>query len=193
MPLRMFCLALTLVLASAAFAQNAVDRDKATTTISGKNITIEYGRPALKGRTFDQLMKQLPADRMWRAGSGQVTLLSTETPLIIGGKKIAAGKYSLYIHCPEQGEYSLVINKDPGQPLGKIWAAAPADQAKQPYPHFEYQKEIGGQEVARVPMKKETGSTTEVFTISLKPAKSGAMMLLSWGDRNWSLELIAVK
>jgi hypothetical protein len=154
MRLRLFCLALALVLASASFAQNPVDRDKATTSISGKSITIEYGRPVLKGRTFDELMKKLPADRIWRAGSGPVTLLSTETPLMVGGKKIAAGKYSLYVHCPEQGEYSLVINKDLGQPLGKIWAAAPPDQAKQPYPHFEYQKEIGDQEVARVQMKQ---------------------------------------
>jgi hypothetical protein len=193
MRLRLFCLALALVLASASFAQNPVDRDKATTSISGKSITIEYGRPVLKGRTFDELMKKLPADRIWRAGSGPVTLLSTETPLMVGGKKIAAGKYSLYVHCPEQGEYSLVINKDLGQPLGKIWAAAPPDQAKQPYPHFEYQKEIGDQEVARVQMKQESGSTTEVFTISLKPAKDGALMLMSWGDRNWSLKLTAAK
>jgi hypothetical protein len=175
-----------------AFGQ-AVPRDKTSTTIDGKKITIEYGRPALKGRSFDALMKQLPPDRMWRAGSGLVTLLHTETALSIGGEKIPAGKYSLYVHCPTDGSYALVINKDLGQPLGKIWSEAPADQKNDPYPSFAYQKEIAGKELARVPMKKTKGAAADVFTIKFKPAGKGAVMLMAWGDHSWSLDLAAAK
>jgi hypothetical protein len=170
-----------------------VDRDKVSTAIGGKTVSIEYGRPALKGRSFDALMKQLPADRIWRAGSGVVTLLNTEIPLTIEGQKIPAGKYSLYVHCPVQGDFSLVINKDQGQPLSKVWSAAPTAQANEPYPHFEYQKEIANLEVARIPMKKANLPATDVFTIALKPSASGAEMLLSWGDRSWVLNLVNLK
>ena len=61
--------------------------DIARTTINGKNVSIEYGRPLLKGRKLADLMKQLPPDRIWRAGSGAVTILSTEADLNIGGKE----------------------------------------------------------------------------------------------------------
>ena len=193
MRLRLFCLALILICATAAFAQGPVARDKASVAISGKSITIEYGRPALKGRPFDSLMKQLPADRIWRAGSDMVTWLTTELPLTIDSKKIPAGKYSLYVYCPEQGEYALVINKDLGQPLSKVWAAAPPNQANEPYPHFEYQKEIGNLEVARIPMKKAGLPPTDLFTIELKSSASGAQMLMSWGDRSWTLDLVVTK
>jgi hypothetical protein len=193
MRFRLFCLALALCCAGTSFSQTPPARDKASATIGGKTISIEYGRPALKGRSFDDLMKQLPADRIWRAGSNMVTLFSTEIPLTIEGKTIPAGKYSLYVHCPIQGDFSLVINKDLGQPLSKVWSAAPPSQANEPYPHFEYQKEIGNLEIARVPMKKASLPATDVFTIALKPSASGADMLMSWGDRSWTLNLVASK
>jgi hypothetical protein len=173
-----------------AFSQ-AVPRDTASTRINGKKITIEYGRPALKGRSFDSLMKQLPPDRMWRAGSGMATILTTETPLSIAGNKIPAGKYSLYVHCPEDGSFALVINKDLGQPLGKIWAEAPADQKSDPYPSFAYKKEIADKELVRVPMKKAKLPATDVFTIEFKTGQGEAVMLMSWGDRSWSLDITA--
>jgi hypothetical protein len=171
-----------------------VPRDKAAATYKGNAITIEYGRPVLKGRSFEDLAKKLPEDRMWRAGSGLVTILDTAVPLKIAGKKIPAGKYSLYVYCPVQGDYALAINKDLGQPLSKIFAKAPAVHANDPYPHFTaYQKEIGDQEIARAPLKKASLPATDIFTIALKPSKKGALMEMSWGDRSWTLEMQAGK
>jgi hypothetical protein len=184
---------LVLVCGIDILAQAPVTRDKAVFTLEGKTITIEYGRPVLKGRSFDDLLKQLPADRIWRAGSGMVTLLTTEIPINLGGKTIPAGKYSLYIYCPETGDFSLVINKNLGQPLGKIWAAAPPAQANEPYPHFEYQKEIGTLEVARIAMKKASLPATDIFTIAFKTGQTGAELLMSWGNRSWSLGMAPSK
>ena len=189
MRLRWLCIPVVLLYSIVIFAQAPADRGKATTSIGGKEVTIDYGRPVLKGRSFEELAKKLPADRMWRAGSGAVTTLNTAGSIVIGGKKIPAGKYSLYVTCPEQGDYSLVVNKDLGQPLVKIFPQAPANIANDPYPHFDYTKEIASQEVTRVPMKKVTGAAVDVFTIDFKPAGKGATMVMSWGENIWSVDI----
>jgi hypothetical protein len=176
-----------------AFGQGGAARGTATTVLGGKKVAIDYGQPALKGRDFADLMKQLPQDRMWRAGSGAVTIFSTETDLLIGGKKVPAGKYSLYIHCPETGNYSLVLNSDLGQPLGKIWSGAPPNQANEPYPHFEYTKEIGKSEVVRAPLTKTTVPATDLLTYVFKPSGSGAALTISWGTQAWSLGVQSAK
>ncbi len=176
------------------WAQQAAPRDTASLELNGKKVSIEYGRPALKGRTFESLMGSLPADRMWRTGSEQVTTLTTETDLLVGGKKVPAGKYSLYLHVAEEGPYSLAVNKVLGQPLGDIWSAAPPAYAKEPWPHFNYQKEIGDQEVARVPLQEShNSSSVDLFTITLKSDYGASQLTLSWGDQSWSTKLEPAK
>jgi hypothetical protein len=167
-------------LATALVAQDQKPRGKAETTINGKKVVIDYGRPALKGRTLDALMKDLPEDRIWRAGENQVTTLQTETALNIGGKPIAAGKYSLYVHAPASGDWALCVNKNLGVPLGELWAEAPENMKKEPWPMLSGYK--ADQELARIPMKKSAGSAQDVFTIAIK----GDALTLSWGDVTWA-------
>ncbi len=184
--------ATVLALAVPAFA---APRGAASATIGGHSVSIDYGRPSLKGRSFDELAKQLAADRMWRAGSEQVTTITCAGDVLVGGKKVPAGKYSLYVHAPAEGDHSLVLNKDLGVALGKIWAKAPADMKNEPWPHVDdYTAAIGSQEVVRVPLKKGAPKEpTDLFTITLDPTKAGATLTLSWGERSWSLDLAAAK
>ncbi len=176
--------------ATAVFAQSAAPRETVSAQVGSAKVNIEYGRPVLKGRSVSDLMNQLPADRMWRAGSEQVTTFTTTAPVSVGGKVVPAGKYSLYVYCPENGSYALVLNKVLGQPLKKIWAAAPPELANEPWPHFNYQKEIGDQEVARAPMARSDGNqTVDSFTMTLTPETNGAQLEMAWGDQIWSLDL----
>jgi hypothetical protein len=198
MRVRLSHVAVGLLLGATAFAQPpAVDRDTATVTIGDKKVSVEYGRPSFKGAlkegTFDDLLAKLPADRMWRAGANQVTTLTTEVGLTIGETKVPAGQYSLYVHCPGGGEFSLAINSVLGQPLGNVWKEAPADQKDQPWPHFKYTEEIGDKEVARASMKMLAAATDppDLFTVTLQPAEGGATLTMTWGDQNWSIPLIA--
>lgn len=175
------------LLAAAAWA---AERGTATIQLGAGKLTIDYGRPALKGRTVAQLLAQLPADRMWRAGADRVTILETTVPVEIGGKTVPAGKYSVYVHCGENDAYSLVLNKDLGQPLKNIWAAAPPEVADQPYPHFNYSQEIADQEILRVPMKRVVADQpVELFTIELKPSGDGAVLSMAWGTEHWSVDV----
>jgi hypothetical protein len=173
----------------------AGERGSAAADISGKKVTIDYGRPALKNRPLGDLLKQLSADRVWRAGDDQVTTLTTETDLDIGGKKLKAGKYSLYVHLPQDGSRNLIVNTDLGQPLGKIWDKAPDNLKTAPWPYIgDYQAKIASTEVLRVPMKKQTVATpVDVFTMNLAPAASGATLKLAWGDESWAVDLKPAK
>ncbi len=178
--------------ASFVLGQQMAPRETVTAGVGGGEVSVEYGRPSLKGRDFNELMGKLPPDRMWRAGSEQVTTLSTNVPLSLGGKMIPAGKYSVYVHCPKDlknGSFSLVLNKNLGQPLKDIWAAAPAAVANEPWPHMKYTEEIGAQEVARVPMSRGKGSAVDLFTITLTKAGSGAALNMVWGTELWSIDV----
>ena len=177
--------------AARAEAPPRAPRGKATAMVGGKSVTIDYGRPSLKGRTIDALLGQLPEDRMWRAGENQVTTLATETPLLIGGKRVPAGTYSLYVHAPASGPWSLVLNTDKGVPLASIFPAAPPELRDAPWPHIQdYQKSIADKEVLRAAMTQGMVSEPmDLFSIRLDPLGKGAALTLAWGDQSWSLPL----
>ena len=181
------------LLSTAALAESP--RGNATAAIGGKKITIDYGRPALKGRPLAELLKQLSEDRVWRTGDDQVTTLTAETDIQIGGKKIKAGKYSVYVHLPADGSRNLLLNTDLGQPLIKLWDKAPADRANAPWPYIgDYQAKIGNKEILRAAMTKEaTAAPVDPFTIDLASAKDGAKLKLSWGEESWSIDVKAAK
>ena len=187
--------ALTLLAFGAAVSTQAADRGAATATLNGKKVTIDYGRPSLKGRSMDDLLKQLPADRIWRAGENQVTTLSTETDLVVGGKTVKAGKYSVYVHAPATGDWAIVLNSDLGIPLGKIWDGAPANMKNEPWPHYQdYSKSVAAQEVVRTPLTSgKSKAPAEQFTIDLAPKADAAALTLAWGEKTWSTELKAAK
>lgn len=177
------------LLASSPLAFAAAPRETAKATVGGKQLSVEYGRPALKGRKLDELLKQLSADRIWRAGSEQVTTLTVSGDVTIGGAKVPAGKYSLYVYAPESGDYALAINKDQGVALGKIWAEAPANLKNEPWPVENYST-IKGTEVARVTLKKSApAQPADLFTAAFTPAKEGQTLTLSWGDNAWSVDV----
>jgi hypothetical protein len=181
-----------LLAAPSLFAQSGpAPRGISKITVSGKSITVNYGRPELKGRSMDALLSKLPPDRIWRAGENQVTTLTTTGPIVIGNKRVAAGTYSLYVHIPKEGDWALVLNTDPGIELVKIYAKAPPNVAHELWPRLDgYTKNISDKEVARIPMQKGSGSApAELFTIDLKPVSQGALLEMSWGDVRYSVDV----
>jgi DUF2911 family protein len=189
---------LSVIFAAAALAQQPqpqarAPRDTTTVNINGKPVSIAYGRPSLAGRTVDELIKKLPPDRMWRIGANNVTTLTTETDLVIGGTTVPAGKYSLYVHAPETGEWHLAVNKDPGIPLGKLNPKVPPERAQELWPRLDgYDKNIKDSEVARVVMNQGKSATpTDPFTLVLTSSKGGALLTMTWDDRVWTAEFTA--
>jgi len=170
-----------------------IPRETITTTLNGKAVTINYGRPSLEGRTVDELLKKLPGDRMWRIGANQVTALTTEVDLDLGGQIVPAGKYSIYVHVPESGDWQLALNKDPGIELGKLLPIVSPDVAHELWPRLDgYDKNIKGSEVARVAMKQGSiGMPADIFTVRLTQSPRGMLLTMAWGNRSWTAELEA--
>ena len=187
-------LMLTLMVATTAAAQPPA-RGKASATVGGKAVSIDYGQAKLGTRALDELMKTLPADGVWRAGRDQVTTLTTAGPIAIGGKAIPAGKYSLYVPVGKDGVYSLAVNKHLGVPLKSIFTGASEAMANEPWPILEdYDKHIGKDEVARVTLSSGTNTApVDPFSITLTPKGTGATLTLAWGDKSFSTEITAGK
>ena len=169
----------------------AAARETVSATLNGKVVAIDYGRPGLNGRKVDELVAQLPADRVWRAGANEVTTLKTDSDILIGGKRVPAGKYSVYVYAPATGDWALILNTDPGVPLKTIFPAAPPERADHLWPILDGYAKIAAKEVVRVPMKSAPAKEPmDRFLISLEPAKNGVSAItLTWGDRAWTVDV----
>lgn len=127
-------------------------------TVAGANISIEYGRPYMRGRKI--MGGLVPYGRVWRTGADAATTLTTDKPLVIGGAEVPAGKVTLYT-LPGEQQWKLIINKQTGQ-----WGT-------------EYDEK---QDLARVDMTKTTlDKPVDQFTIDIVPGgSSGGTIEMSW-------------
>jgi hypothetical protein len=145
-----------LLLAVPCFAQG--NRGKAELKAGAGSITIDYGRPALKGR---DMLAQLPAGQFWRMGMNQAAVISTPVDLTFGSTKVLKGNYSLWLKRTDADKFELVFNSQTGQ-----WGT----------------QHDASKDVYQVPMTKGAlASPAETFTLDLKEAPKGGTLVLSWG------------
>ncbi len=78
-------------------------------TIGVTDITINYSRPALKGR--DVFGTVVPYGQLWRTGANGATKFTATTDVMVEGQKLPAGSYSLF-SIPTQSEWTLIFNKN---------------------------------------------------------------------------------
>ena len=72
------------------------------------SIELSYSRPGVKGRTvFGDLV---PFGKVWRTGANQATTLTFGEEVMIGGKKIAPGKYGL-LTIPSKNNWIIIVTK----------------------------------------------------------------------------------
>ena len=133
---------------------------KSEWTIDGAAITIEYGRPFLKGRPEAQMM---PAGQPWRTGADQATVITSTKPLTFGSMKLDAGTTYTINTVPGDKEWQIVFGKlsKPGQ-----WGVP-------------YQQAL---EIGKVPMQVgKAGKPAEQVTISIDDTAAGATLRVEWG------------
>ncbi|MEJ7780100.1 MAG: DUF2911 domain-containing protein [Daejeonella sp.] len=77
------------------------------TLSSGAEVSIDYSRPSVKGRSMTELT---PAGKVWRTGANEATVFETSKDVEIEGKNLPAGKYSVY-SIPGEKEWTIIFNK----------------------------------------------------------------------------------
>lgn len=79
-------------------------------TIGTTKVTVTYGRPAIKGRTYFADGSQLaPIGSVWRTGANESVAITFSDDVMVGDKKVEAGTYSLYT-IPGEDEWTIIIN-----------------------------------------------------------------------------------
>lgn len=135
-----------------------------------KVVSIEYGQPHARGR---DVPTELATDgTVWRTGANSSTTLRTEADLVIGGRDVPAGNYSLYT-IRENGQYFLIINTNTGQ-----WGT-------------EYDR---SKDHARVPLRvRNLHEVLESLQIVMVPADAQSargVLTIAWGrlelSTDWS-------
>ena len=72
------------------------------------SVELNYSRPNKKGRTiFGDLV---PYGAVWRTGANNATTVQFADEVVIGGRKVPAGKYGL-LTIPNAGEWTVILTK----------------------------------------------------------------------------------
>jgi len=157
-------IAAMMVLALAAMTAGAQDtRGKAEATVKGKKITIDYGRPALHGRDMIGLAKP---GMTWRIGMDEATEIQTTAALVVGGKELKPGKYSLWARKTSPTEWILAFHPQTG-----VWGDPPLESGY----------------IAQVPLKLDkAANSAEQLTITLADKAGEAAITIHWGTAQLS-------
>lgn len=94
--------------ANLLFAQKSSKAEASSAVGSGK-VTISYSQPSVKGR--EVWGKLVPYDKVWRTGADDATTIEFAKDATVEGKKIVAGKYSLFTIPTKGGEWTIIFNK----------------------------------------------------------------------------------
>ena len=137
----------------------------------GKTITVNYSSPRMRGRKiFGDLV---PFGEVWRAGADDATTFVPNVDVIVGGKSVPAGKYTLFT-LPTPTKWTLIISKQTGE-----WGI--------PYPGEKF-------DFARMEMKvSKLSSPLENFTISFDQAGASCTMKLDWETTRASIDIAEKK
>jgi hypothetical protein len=158
--LTVFIAAMVLALTSLPSLAHGQDRGTAKATVGKAHVSIEYGRPELKGR--DMLSKMQPG-AVWRIGANEATTLTTDADLDFAGKRLAQGKHILLARLAKGGKWSL---------------AASSKGA------FQFEESAV---LAEVPLTRTNAKdSVEQLTISIKAQGDKGTIEIAWGTARLS-------
>ncbi len=150
-------LGLVLALAVACGAQQA-KRGAAEATVNGKKVSISYGRPSLQGR---DLLAQATTGMVWRLGMNEATEIKSDGTLVVGGKELPAGKYTLWVRKTGDDTWTLAFHPKTG-----VWGAPPLREGY----------------AAETPLKLEKATdSADQLMIDLADKSGTAEIKIHWG------------
>ncbi|MCG8476791.1 MAG: DUF2911 domain-containing protein [Cytophagales bacterium] len=131
---------------------------KNTQKVGLTEITVEYSRPSVRGRTiFGDLV---PYGKVWRTGANACTKVTFSTDVTVSGKEVKAGTYALFT-IPGKNSWTIVLNSNVKQ-----WGSSKYDETLN---------------VASVNVKPVMVSRVETFRIDVcNITNNGADLNIAW-------------
>jgi hypothetical protein len=131
-------------------------------------VRVIYSRPQRDNRViFGDLIEY---DKVWRLGANEATEIEFYKDVLVGGKKISKGRYTIYA-IPTPTKWTMIINKDTDS-----WGAFIYDEKK---------------DLVRTAVNVETlPVAVDVFSMSFTKLDKGANLNISWENVSVSLPII---
>jgi len=154
-----------LLAASASFAQSTqlnIPRDSQRASVTQRvgitDITVNYHRPLVKGRTI--WGKVVPYGQVWRAGANENTTITFTDPVTIEGKTLEKGTYGLHM-LPNQDEWTVIFSK-----VNTAWGS------------FTYKE---SEDALRVNVKPQAAEMEEALAYEIdQPTENSAVITMRW-------------
>ena len=135
----------------------------------GKTIKTDYSSPRAKGRKIYGGL--VPFGEVWRTGANAATTFVPSADVVVGGKTVPAGSYTIFT-VPTADKWTLIINKKTGE-----WGIP-----------YKYESD----ELVRVDMKvSKLPSPLENFTIAYDKSGSGCALQIDWETTRASVDINA--
>ncbi len=154
-----------LLFASPAFSQGYPfsQRGSVSQTVAFTTIAIEYGRPLARGRLLFGDSGVVKWNAIWHPGADSATRISFDHDVLVEGKTLKAGDYSLWLLPRNGAPWSVVFN------------------AKSRTFHTPYPGEAS--DVLRVDVTPERGAHMESMAIYFPAVtRDSTIMRIHWGE-----------
>ena len=169
-----FSALIALVFSALAFGQMGKSRPSPPASATcdlggGKTIKTDYSSPRMKGRkVYGELV---PFGEVWRTGANDATTFVPSADVVVGGKTVPAGSYTIFT-VPAQDKWTLIISKKTGE-----WGIP-----------YKYESD----ELARVDMKvSKLPAPVEDFTITYDKSGNGCTLRMYWETTRASVDVTA--
>ena len=164
-----FSTLLTILFTAAAFGQSRPSPAASATCDlgGGKSVKTDYSSPRMKGRKiYGDLV---PFGEVWRTGANEATTLVSSADVVVGGKTVPAGSYTIFT-VPGADKWTLIVNKKTGE-----WGIP-----------YKYESD----ELVRVDMKvSKLPSPLENFTIDYAKSGGGCTLQIDWETTRASVDI----
>ena len=148
-----------------SFGQNAKSPKMTAET---KNVKVTYGQPSKKGRViFGDLV---PYGEVWRTGANEATEITFSGDVVISGKTIKAGTYTLFT-IPQKNTWTIILNSELKQ-----WGS------------YGYSK-IKAKNVLSVEVNVESIKELEKLSFSFTDNSKGSTLNIMWDNVKVSLPI----
>lgn len=150
-----------LSLGTAVLLAQGNHRGESRATVGSAHVSIDYGRPMLKGRDPLQMIKP---GQVWRLGASAPTTIETDQDLLFGNTRVPKGKHILLAQLVEPGKWVLLVSNKAASEYGP------------------------GAKIAEAPMKiVHAQDSVEEMTIKLAGHENQGDIEVAWG----TLRLVA--